>query len=230
MPRSGSTLVEQILSSHPMVEGAGELSQLGEIVDRIGTPWPQALPELGADALRALGQDYLAATRRFRRTDRPFFTDKMPSNWRYVGLIQLILPNAKIVDVRRHPLACGFSCFATYFSRDTAFPTSLDDLARYYRGYARMMDHLDAVLPGRIHRVQYERLVEDLEGETRRLLAYLDLPFHEACLRFHENPRAVHTPSAQQVRRPINRDGLGRWRDYEPWLAPLKDELGSSAD
>lgn len=224
MPRSGSTLVEQILASHPLVEGLGELTDLGEVAAALGQP-----ETLGAAAAKALGERYLAAAARRRRTARPFFTDKMPANWRHVGLIQLILPNAKIIDVRREPMACCFSSFTTYFSRQTSFPTTLSDLALYYRDYVRAVDHFDDVLPGRIHHVQYERLVDDPESEMRRLLDYLGLPFAAECLRFHENPRAVQTPSAQQVRRPINREGLDRWRGYEPWLGPLKIGLQASS-
>jgi hypothetical protein len=154
----------------------------------------------------------------------------MPFNWSYVGLIHLILPDARIIDVRRHPLGCCFSNFALYFSRTVNFASSLEDLGRYYRAYARMMAHFDRVSPGRVHRVLYEDLVEDLEGEIRGLLDHLGLPFDEACLRFYENPRAVHTPSAQQVRRPINADGLERWRNYAPWLGPLKEALGPALD
>lgn len=231
MPRSGSTLVEQILASHPMIEGLGELPELDRIAALIGgagasrPAWPETVVGLGPDGLRALGEDYLAATRRYRRTDRPFFTDKMPANWRYVGLIRLILPHAKIVDVRRQPLACCFSNFTTYFNLRTNFPSSLKDLGRYCADYVRAMDHFDAVLPGTVRRVHHERLVEDAEAEVRRLLDDLGLPFDAACLRFHENMRAVHTPSAQQVRQPINREGLERWRRYEAWLRPLEAAL-----
>lgn len=225
MPRSGSTLVEQILASHPLVEGLGELTELKEIATRLGSAspagWVKAVKDLGAEELRELGESYLASTRRYRRTDRPFFTDKMPANWQYVGLIRLILPEAKIVDVRRHRLACCFSTFTTYFNSRTSMPTNLFDLGCYYQAYIDAIDHFERVLPGALHRVRYEEVVEDLEGEVRRLLARLDLPFDPACLRFHENSRAVYTPSAQQVRRPINRDGLGRWRAYDPWLEPL---------
>lgn len=224
MPRSGSTLVEQILASHPAVEGLGELAELREVA---GSAEPEGLGEAAA---AALGQRYLAAAGRRRRTARPFFTDKMPANWRHLGLICLILPNARIIDVRREPMACCFSSFTTYFNRHTSFPATLADLARYYRDYVRVMDHFDEVAPGRIHHVRYERLVDDLEGETRRLLDHLGLPFAAECLRFHENPREVQTPSAQQVRRPINRDGLDRWRCYEPWLAPLKQALEAPAE
>lgn len=223
MPRSGSTLVEQILASHPLVEGAGELTELGELAARM----TGEIGQLSPGQLAELGESYLAATRRRRRTDRPFFTDKMPANWRHVGLIHLMLPGAKIVDVRRDPLACCVSGFTTYFNRQTSFPASLGDLGRHYRDYVRAVGHFERLLPGRIHRLRYEDLVADLEGETRRLLDYLGLPFDAACLRFHETQREVHTPSAQQVRRPINRDGLDAWRDYEAWLAPLKDVLGA---
>lgn len=221
MPRSGSTLVEQILTSHPLVEGLGELAELGEVV-AVG----ESLDRIDPASAVALGERYMAAVQRHRRTTKPFFTDKMPANWRHVGLIRLMLPNAKIIDVRREPMACCFSSFTTYFNRQTSFPASLADLGLYYRDYVRTMDHVDRVTP--VHRVSYERLVEDLEGETRQLLDHLGLPFAAACLRFHENPRAVQTPSAQQVRRPINREGLDRWRNYEPWLAPLRFNLGAS--
>lgn len=224
MPRSGSTLVEQILASHPAVEGLGELAELREVAASAEAEG------LGEAAAAALGQRYLAAAGRRRRTARPFFTDKMPANWRHLGLISLILPNARIIDVRREPMACCFSSFTTYFNRHTSFPATLADLARYYRDYVRVMDHFDEVAPGRIHHVRYERLVDDLEGETRRLLDHLGLPFAAECLRFHENPREVQTPSAQQVRRPINRDGLDRWRCYELWLAPLKQALEAPAE
>lgn len=225
MPRSGSTLVEQILDSHPLIEGTGELPALGEIAARLGAMGERSAARLEPGELKALGESYIAATRRHRRTERPLFTDKMPANWQHIGLIKLALPRAKIIDVRRDPLACCFSAFTTYFNRQTCVPTSLQDWGRYYRAYADMVGILDAAAPGSIHRVSYESLVHDLEGEVRRLLDYLGLPFDEACLRFHENPRAVYTPSAQQVRQSINRSGLDRWRSYERWLDPLKREL-----
>ena len=226
MPRSGSTLVEQILASHPMIEGAGELFELRNLADTIArkssksASLPDAIVQLNTNDPRFLGESYLRSSRRHRHTDRPFFTDKMPANWQLVPFIHLILPNAKIIDVRRPLPPCCLSSFATYFNGQTSFPTKLKDLAGYYGDYVRLMSHMDAVLPGRVHRVDYENLVEDVETETRRLLAYLGLPFDPACLHFDKNPRAVHTPSAQQVREPINRDGLDRWRNYEPWLAP----------
>ena len=235
LPRSGTTLIEQILASHPFVEGAGELPDMERLATAVAAragaaSWLDAVGGLRADALHELGAAYLGTTRACRRTERPFFTDKMPFNWAYVGLIHLILPNARIVDVRRHPLGCCFSNFSRYFSRTVSFASSLEDLGRYYVAYVRMMAHFDRALPGRVHRVSYEDLVANPEREVRRLLNSLGLPFDPACLRFYENPRAVHTPSAEQVRRPVNRDGLERWRRYEPWLGPLKATLGAVLD
>lgn len=233
MPRSGSTLVEQILASHPMIEGLGELTELDDVAAAAGrdddqAAWGEVLGRLDPATAAALGERYMAAAGRRRRSATAFFTDKMPANWRHVGLIHLILPNATIIDVRRDPMACCFSSFTTYFNRQTSFPTTLPDLARYYRDYVRAMDHFDRALPGRVYQVRYERLVDDLEGETRRLLNHLGLPFATECLRFHENMRVVQTPSAQQVRRPINREGLDRWRSYAPWLEPLGRALSDS--
>jgi tetratricopeptide (TPR) repeat protein len=236
LPRSGSTLVEQILASHPMVEGTEELFDIQNLAGRVagakgqGPLWQDNLPHLSANELRALGESYLATTRPRRQTDRPFFTDKMPGNWAYLGLIRTILPNAKIVDVRRHPLGCGFANFTQFFTRGVDFSYDLAEIGLHYRDYVRLMDHFDQALPGAVHHVRYEDLVENLEREVRRLLDYLGLPFDEACLRFHENERAVHTPSAQQVRRPINRQGMETWRNYEPWLGPLKTALGPVLD
>lgn len=232
MPRSGSTLVEQILASHPLIEGAGELVELEKIAARIdsGAPvlssWLDKIANLQAEDLRTLGEAYLGSTRAHRMSERPFFTDKMPFNWRYIGLILLILPNAKIIDVRRHPLGCCFSNFALYFNRQTNFASSLEDLGIYYRDYVRMTAHFDRIAPSRIYRVTYEKLVEDCEREVRLMLDHLGLPFDEACMRFYDNRRAVHTPSAQQVRMPINTEGLEHWRGYEPWLGPLQRALG----
>lgn len=235
LPRAGSTLVEQILASHPLVEGAGELPDFERLAISIareaGTAsWQEALAELDAEALRAHGEAYLASARARLVTDRPFFTDKMPFNWSMVGLIHLVLPNARIVDVRRHPMACCFANFTQYFSRTVNFPSSLEDIGRYYRIYVRMMAHFDDLLPGRVYRLLYERLVDDPDGQIRLMLEYLDLPFAGACLRFHENPRAIYTPSAAQVRQPIHREGLDRWRQYEPWLGPLRAALGPLPD
>jgi tetratricopeptide (TPR) repeat protein len=234
LPRSGSTLIEQVLASHPAVEGTMELPDLLAIVRDLGggrrrsepSRYPEVLADLDPAALRALGERYLERTRIQRKTDRPFFIDKMPNNWAHVGLIQLILPNARVVDARRHPLSCCFSAFKQHFARGQGFTYDLDDLGRYYRDYVALMAHFDAVLPGRVHRVHYERMVEDTEGEVRRLLAHCGLDYDERCLRFYENERAVRTASSEQVRSPIYRHGVDHWRNYEPWLEPLRQALG----
>jgi tetratricopeptide (TPR) repeat protein len=229
MPRSGSTLVDQILASHPAVEGTRELQDLRVIADWIGAVapgYPDAMAALPREVCLQRGRDYLDWTRAQRRTGRPRFTDKAPWNWRHVGLIQLILPHAKIIDVRRHPMACCLSAFKSHFHQGWEFAYELESLGRYYADYVELMAHIDSVLPGRVHRVIYERLVDDAEGEVRRLLAYLDLPFDPACLKFHETPRAIATPSSEQVRQPIYRDAIDQWRNFEPWLDPLRAALG----
>jgi tetratricopeptide (TPR) repeat protein len=235
LPRSGSTLIEQILSSHSAVEGTMELPELTSITRNVrrasASREPGAyhgvLAQMSAHELRALGEEYLARSRKHRKLGRAFFVDKMPNNFAHIGLIQLILPNAKIIDARRHPLACGWSCFTQHFARGQNFAYSLDDIGRYYRDYVELMNHFDTVLPGRIHRVLHEDMVEHTEREVRALLAYCGLPFEPGCLRFHENDRAVRTASSEQVREPINRKGLDQWRNFEPWLDPLKLSLGS---
>jgi tetratricopeptide (TPR) repeat protein len=234
LPRSGSTLVEQILASHPMVEGTQELPDITMIARAVanrtsreaGTAYPRALEKYSAEDLQALGVKYLEQTRIQRKTDRPFFIDKMPNNFAHVGLIHLILPNAKIVDARRHPLGCCFSCFKQHFARGQAFTYDLAELGRYYRDYVELMAHFDAVLPARVHRVLYERMVEDTETEVRRLLDYCGLPFDASVLRFHENQRAVRTASSEQVRQPIFREGLDQWRHFAPWLGTIESALG----
>ncbi|HKQ13180.1 MAG TPA: sulfotransferase [Steroidobacteraceae bacterium] len=235
LPRAGSTLLEQILSSHPLVEGTMELPDLVGIVRDLGggrprartADYPQSLGGLDATALRALGERYVAQTRIYRKSNAPFFIDKLPNNFAHTGLIHLILPHAKIIDARRHPLGCCFSAYKQHFARGQHFTYSLDEIGRYYRDYVELMAHFDAVLPGRVHRVIYERMIEDTEGEVRRLLDYCGLPFDERCLRFYENERAVRTASSEQVRRPIYREGVDHWLNYEPWLGPLKSALGS---
>jgi hypothetical protein len=192
--------------------------------------YPEVVAPLGHAQLQALGEQYLAQTRIQRKTAAPFFIDKMPNNWAYIGLILLILPNAKIIDARRHPLSCCFSGFKQHFARGQHFSYSLEDIGRYYRDYVELMAHFDAVVPGRVHRVVYERMVEDTETEVRRLLEYCGLPFEDACLRFYENERAVRTASSEQVRQPIFRDAVEHWRNYEPWLGPLKTALGPVLD
>jgi tetratricopeptide (TPR) repeat protein len=232
MPRAGSTLLEQVLASHSLVEGTMELPQVPQLALQIAgrnarqKDFPGVIEKLAPEELRALGERYLEGTRALRKTGAPFFIDKMPNNCWYVGLIHLMLPNARIIDARRHPLGCCFSCFKQQFARGQNFTYSLTDLGRYYRDYVELMAHFDEVLPGRIHRVHYEATIEDTESEVRRLLAYCGLPFEENCLRFYENERAVRTASSEQVRQPIFREGLEHWRHYEPWLDPLKAALG----
>jgi tetratricopeptide (TPR) repeat protein len=234
LPRSGSTLIEQILASHSSVEGTMELPYVGLIANGLAAPaaasagvsYPDSLAGLDAAALSRLGQSFLDGAGQHRKLGRPFFIDKMPNNFNYIGLIHLILPKAKIIDARRHPLGVCFSAFKQHFAQGQNFTYDLTDLGRYYRDYVELMDHFDAVLPGRIHRVIYENMVEDTEGQVRRLLDYCGLPFEDACLRFYENNRTVRTVSSEQVRQPIFRGGLEQWRRYEPWLGPLKAALG----
>ena len=238
LPRAGSTLLEQILSSHPAVEGTMELHDIISIARALGgrkrrsetSRYPEALADLSRDELRALGEHYLQQTRIQRKTDAPHFIDKMPNNFAHVGLIHLALPNAKIIDARRHPLGCCFSGYKQHFARGQHFTYNLAELGRYYRDYVELMAHFDAVLPGRVHRVFYETMIEETESEVRRLLDYCGLPFDERCLRFYETERAVRTASSEQVRRPIYREGVDHWRNYEPWLEPLKSALGPVID
>ncbi|MDB5467736.1 MAG: repeat domain protein [Phenylobacterium sp.] len=238
LPRAGSTLIEQILSSHSQVEGTQELPDIIAIARRIGREsrkagkgaYPEALAGLPADALAALGAEYLARAQVHRKLGRPFFIDKMPNNFAHIGLIQLILPTAKIIDARRHPLGCCFSGFKQHFAQGQAFTYDLEDIGRYYADYVALMDHFDAVLPGRVHRLHYERMVADPEAEVRRLLDHCGLPFEAACLKFYENDRAVRTASSEQVRQPIFTDATDHWRRFEPWLGPLKASLGTVLD
>jgi hypothetical protein len=192
--------------------------------------YPAVLADLGSEECLALGRRFIEQTRIQRKTAKPFFIDKMPNNFLHIGLILLILPNAKIIDARRHPMACCFSGFKQEFAQGQNYTYGLADIGRYYRDYVDLMAHFDRVMPGRIHRVFYESMIADTEGEVRRLLDYCSLDFEEACLRFHENRRPVRTPSAQQVRKPIFRDSLEQWRHYEPWLEPLKAALGRVLD
>ena len=236
LPRSGSTLIEQILASHSAVEGTMELPDLISIARNLpgasaNEPrYPGSLAALSPADCRALGEQYIRQTRIQRTTGAAFFIDKMPNNFPYVGFIQLVLPNARIIDARRHPLGCCFSVFKQHFARGQNFAYDLGDLGRYYRDYVELMAHFDEVLPGRVHRVIYEKLIEDTDAEVRRLLSYCGLPFEEQCLRFHENERAVRTASSEQVRQPIFRDALEHWRHFEPWLAALKEALGPVLD
>jgi tetratricopeptide (TPR) repeat protein len=236
LPRAGSTLVEQILSSHSLVEGTMELPDVPAIVRGLKggvgelRKYPAIVGTMSRDELAALGAQYLDRTRIQRKTGRPFFIDKMPNNWAHVGLIHLMLPNAKIVDARRHPMSCCFSGFKQHFARGQHFTYSLDGIGRYYRDYVELMAHFDEVLPGRVHRVIYERMIDDTEHEVRGLLDYCGLPFEEGCLRFYENDRAVRTASSEQVRRPIFREGVEQWRHFANWLAPLEAALGPALE
>jgi tetratricopeptide (TPR) repeat protein len=229
MPRAGSTLVEQILSSHSMVEGTAELPDMPAIARGRGQ-YPASAIGLSADGRREAGDEYLKRSAVQRRTDRPYFIDKLPNNWMFVPFIHLVLPNAKIVDVRRHPLACCFSNFRQHFARGQDFTYDLTDLGRYYSDYVRLMAQMDEVMPGRVHRVIYERLVDDPETEVRALLDYCGLEFEQACLEFYKTERAVRTPSSEQVRQPIYRGATDEWRAYEAHLRPLMDALGPVLD
>lgn len=238
LPRSGSTLLEQILASHPQVEGTTELSEIPRLVQRLqgsgssadGCRYPAILRDLRPDELRELGEQYLDAACAYRTTIRPFFVDKNPNNFRHLGLIRLMLPNARIIDARRGAMACCFSNYKQLFATGQRFTYSLEDIARYYRCYVNLMDHWDSVLPGWVLRVQHEDIVSDLEGNVRRLLAFCGLDFDPACLEFHRTTRGVNTPSAEQVRRPIYGEGVDHWRHYSNWLGPLGDALGFLAE
>jgi len=233
LPRAGSTLIEQILASHSAVEGTMELADIPRLVQQLDgrsdadtrPRYPAVLAELTATQARELGEKYLADTQVYR-SGRPFFIDKMPNNFRHVGLIHLILPNARIIDARREPLACCFSNFKQLFATGQEFTYSLEDIGRYYRAYIEIMAHWDAVLPGRILHVQHEAVVDDLEGNVRRILEFCGLGFEPACLEFYKTERSVRTASSEQVRRPIFREGLDQWRHFERWLGPLRDALG----
>jgi tetratricopeptide (TPR) repeat protein len=235
LPRAGSTLIEQILASHSLVEGTQELFDIQRIVLELQGPRPDAyqprypgvLTHLSAQDLLRLGARYLSETRVYRR-GRPFFIDKMPNNFRHVGLIHLMLPNARIIDVRREPMACCFSNFKQLFASGQDFTYSIESIARYYRTYLELMRHWDAVLPGRVLHVCHEDVVEDLGGSVRRILDFCGLEFEPGCLEFHSTERSVSTASSEQVRRPLFRDGLSQWRHYEPWLRPLRDALGDA--
>ena len=233
LPRAGSTLLEQILASHSQVDGTMELADIPRLVQRLQgrehdeeePAYPGVLRELTAEQLRRFGEQYVSDTRVYRGV-KPYFIDKMPNNFRHLGLIHLILPNAKIIDARRDPMACCFSNFKQLFASGQEFTYSLEDIARYYRTYVELMDHWDRVMPGKILRVTHEDVVDDLEGSVHRLLEYCGLPFESSCLEFHKTERSVRTASSEQVRRPINRDGIDQWRHFDSWLGPLREALG----
>jgi tetratricopeptide (TPR) repeat protein len=226
LPRSGSTLLEQILASHSQVEATHELFDIQRTV--LGMPrYPLALTDLAPQEFRRLGERYLTGTRAYR-SNKTFFIDKMPNNFRHIGLIHLMLPNAKIIDMRREPIACCFSNFKQLFARGQEFTYGIDDIARYYGSYLDLMRHWNAVLPGRVLSVSYEAIVEDLEENVRHILEFCGLPFEPACLEFYKTERTIRTASSEQVRQPLFREGLLQWRNYEPWLDSLKDALGDA--
>jgi tetratricopeptide (TPR) repeat protein len=238
LPRSGSTLLEQILASHSRIEGTQELANIQQIVQNLlgrdpnldDPRYPRILAEMNADDFRQLGAQYLADTRIYRcgKPGIPFFIDKMPNNFRHLGLIHLMLPNARIIDARREPMACCFSNLKQLFARGQEFTYSVEDIARYYRTYLELMRHWDRVLPGRVLRIRHEDVVEDLEGNVRRLLDFCGLAFEPRCIEFHKTDRSVRTASSEQVRQPINRAGLDQWKHFEPWLEPLENGLGDA--
>jgi tetratricopeptide (TPR) repeat protein len=236
LPRSGSTLIEQILASHSKVEGTQELSDIQRFVlelqghspDLDNPRYPRILRDLKSEDFKRFGEKYLADTRAHRQSGKAFFIDKMPNNFRHIGLIHLILPNARIIDARREPMACCFSNLKQLFANGQEFSYSIQDIARYYRTYLELMAHWNSVFPGRILRVQHETVVDDLEGSVRRILDFCRLEFEPACVEFHKTERSVRTASSEQVRQPIFREGLEQWKHYEPWLGPLKDALGDA--
>ena len=226
LPRAGSTLLAQMLGSHAEIEAIAELPNINAIAGRLEGTFPEALRELDIEVFEALGEEYLDDIRTLRATSRPRFIDKMPDNFRNIGLIHLILPNAKIIDIRRHPLACGFSNFKQDFELGYTFANDLTDFGRYYLDYVELMAHWDRVLPGKVHRVFYENLIADPRSEIGCALGNIGLDFDERCLRFHEAERALRTASSEQVRTPLFKSALDQWRNYEKWLTPLKAVLG----
>ncbi len=234
LPRAGSTLLEQILASHSQIDGTLELPNILALAHRLRgrrvgeNRYPQVLHDLTGEQLAGFGRDFLANTR-IHRAGAPFFIDKMPNNFRHIGLIHLILPKAKIIDARRAPMDCCFSGFKQLFAEGQEFTYGLTEIGRYYADYVDLMAHWDAVLPGKVLRVQHENVLDDLEGQTRRMLDFLELPFEAACLDFHKTTRAVRTASSEQVRQPLNRQGQGAWEPFERWLGELKTALGDLA-
>jgi tetratricopeptide (TPR) repeat protein len=232
LPRAGSTLLEQILASHSQVEGTMELAEIPRLVQRLNgreqqdskPRYPAVLSELSAERIKQFGEKFIVDTQVYRKGNR-FFIDKMPNNFRHIGLIHLILPNAKIIDARREPMACCFSNFKQLFASGQEFTYSLEDIGRYYRSYVQLMQHWDTVLPGKILRVEHEDVVENLEGSVRRILEFCGLPFESQCLEFYKTERSVRTASSEQVRQPIFKEGVDQWRHFEPWLDPLRQAL-----
>ena len=235
LPRSGSTLIEQILASHSCVEGTQELAIVQQIVGNLrgrdpdlnNPRYPRILEQMQPEEFRTLGAQYLAAAEIYR-SGKPLFIDKMPNNFRHLGLIRLMLPNAKIIDARREPMACCFGNFKQLFANGQEFTYSFEDIARYYRTYLQLMRHWDRVLPGWVLRIQHEDLVDDLEGTVRRMLDFCGLEFQSQCVEFHKTVRNVRSASSEQVRQPLFREGLDQWRNFESRLGPLKDALGDA--
>ena len=235
LPRAGSTLLEQILASHSQVDGTLELPNILALSQRLrghkkvsaDNSYPKNLFTLTDQQLLSFGENYIDGTR-IHRQNAPFFTDKMPNNFRHISLMRLILPNAKIIDARREPMACCFSGFKQLFAEGQEFTYGLEQIGRYYKGYVKLMRHWNEVLPGQILQVQYEDVVADLETQVRRILDFCDLPFEQACIDFHKTSRSVRTASSEQVRQPINTKGLEQWRPFEPFLSPLKEALGDT--
>jgi len=237
LPRSGSTLLEQIIASHSQVDGTKELVYIPAMVRRLGgkikkggiSKYPEILNGMNADDFLELGQEYLYRSHE-QRGNAPFFIDKMPNNFMHIGLIHLILPNAKIIDARRHPMAACFSGFTQLFARGQAFTYGMENIGRYYRDYVDLMDHWDSVLPGKVLRIQYEEVVADTETHVRRMLDHCGLDFEDNCLQFHQTKRAVRTASSEQVRQPIYKAAVDHWRNFESHLDELKSALGPMLD
>ncbi len=233
LPRAGSTLLEQILASHSQVDGTLELHHISSIAQKLDSRrrrrdaprYPGTLGQLRHETFRTIGEQFISETQ-VHREAAPFFIDKMPNNFRHIGLIHLILPNAKIIDARRDPMSCCFSGFKQLFASGQEFTYGLYEIGTYYQDYVELMNHWDTVLPGKVLRVHYDDVVNDLESEVHRILDYCELPFESSCVEFHRNPRAVRTPSSEQVRQPIYRQALEQWKYFEPWLSPLKEALG----
>jgi hypothetical protein len=232
LPRAGSTLIEQILASHSMIDGTLELPNILSIAQSLRGDdiygkegnYPKSMKSLTLEQRESLGKKYIDETKMHRK-DAPMFTDKMPNNFRHIGLIHLIMPNAKIIDARRYPLDCCFSMFKQLFAQGQEFSYGLAEAGSYYNSYIKLMDHWDKVLPNKILRVNNEDVIDDLEGQVKRMLDYLELPFEEECISFYETTRSVRTASSEQVRKPVNKDGMARWKPYAKNLKPLVESL-----
>jgi hypothetical protein len=238
LPRSGSTLLEQMLGSHPDIAPAGELAFIPALIrtmmerhSRRGpVSLPQAIMQMEGDEALAYGREYLRRAALHYPEGARAFIDKLPHNWSNIPFIRRILPQAKFIDIRRSAMDCCFSNFSQSFSRAHAASFTLEDIGQCYVDYVRLMDHLEGIAPGMVHHVRYEQLIEDPEPELRAIFDYLGLEWDDAPLNFHQLDRVVRTPSAEQVRRPLNREGVGVWKHYEQWLGPLRDKLGPLAD